>query len=215
MFRLMGYKGIFGHFLFVLAVLKCHWFVSGTTSWTQQQKLVLDDGAAHDNFGFSVALDGDTAVIGARWHDNNGLNSGSVYVYVRSDTAWTQQQRLVASDVAVVGDEFGHSVALDGNTAVVGAVADDDNDPPYSSNMGSVYVFVRSGTTWTQQQRLLGYDRGDDYFGYSIALDGDTVVIGARWDNDNGSKSGSLRVCSFGHNMDATTETHSRRWGCG
>ena len=180
MFRL-GYKGVFGHFLFVLAVLKCHWFVSGATGWwTWQQDLVANDGATisvigGDFFGVSVALDGDTAVVGANQDDDNGSNSGSVYVFVRSGTTWTQQRKLVAND-GTEYDLFGTSVALDGDTAVVGATGDDDN----GSHSGSAYVFFRSGTTWTQQQKLVANDgASQDYFSNSVALDGDIAVIGA------------------------------------
>ena len=114
---------------------------SGTT-WTQQQKLVANDGAANDLFGSHIALDGDTAFIGAWYDDDNGENSGSVYVFVRSGTTWTQQQKLVATDGAARdyfgGSNFGFPVALDGKTAVIGALADDDN----GDWSGSVYVFV-------------------------------------------------------------------------
>jgi len=180
---------LFRYLIFVFVMVKCDWFVSGTT-WTQQQKLVANDGAAMDYFGNSVALDGDTTVIGANADDDNGFNSGSFYVFVRSGTTWTQQQKLVANDGAA-GDYFGRSVALDGDTAVVGAYYDDDK----GSQSGSVYVFVRSGTTWTQQQKLIANDGAFlDFFGNSVALNGDTLVVGAENDNDNGFFSGSFYV---------------------
>ena len=83
---------LFRHLIFVLAVVKCNWFVSGSI-FTQQQKLVANDGLAEDSFGMTVALDGDTAVVGA-----NGDGGGSVYVFVRLGTTWTQQQKLVVND---------------------------------------------------------------------------------------------------------------------
>ena len=181
---------LFTYFLFVFAVLKLEWFAFGT-SWSEQQKLVANDGAEEDDFGFSMVLSGDTLVVGASYDSNdNGSNSGSAYVFVPSGTTWTQQQKLVASDGAA-NDDFGISVALSGDTLVVGAALDDDN----GSTSGSVYVFVRSGTTWTQQQKLVASDGvAYDEFGGSVTLDGDTLVVGAALDDDNGSASGSVYV---------------------
>ena len=104
---------LFRYLVFVFAVVKCDWFVSGSTI-TQQQKLVANDGAAYDQFGSSVALDGDTLVVGADWDDDKGSASGSVYVFVRSGTTWTQQQILIANDGGS-GDFFGARAALDGD----------------------------------------------------------------------------------------------------
>ncbi len=88
--------------------------------WSEQAKLLASDGAAEDYFGSSVSLSGDTALVGAVYDDDNGADSGSAYVFVRSGTTWTQQQKLLASDGAV-GDQFGGSVSLSGDTALVGA----------------------------------------------------------------------------------------------
>jgi hypothetical protein len=160
--------------------------------------LAFVDGAANDYFGRSVAVDGDTAVIGAYGDDGTGSESGAVYVFVRSEDSggiitWTQQDKLTVTNGA--NDQFGRSVAVDGNTAVIGA-------PGYGSNSGAVYVFVRSedsggNITWTQQDKLTaGDDDGaaGDYFGYSVAVDGGTAVIGAYGDDDKGSLSGSAYV---------------------
>ena len=156
--------------------------------WIQQAKLYASDGLSGDHFGASVALDGDTALIGAP-QDEIGANSnqGSAYVFVRSGSTWSQQAKLTASDGAA-DDEFGTSVALDGNTALVGAYADEDYQ-------GSAYVFVRSGTTWSQQQKLVASDGAlNDYFGWSVALDGNYALIGARWDNSPNMNQGSAYV---------------------
>ncbi len=90
-------------------------------------KLTAADAAASDEFGRSLAFDGDTAVIGAFGDDDAGSGSGSAYVFTRSAGIWTQQARLTAADAAA-GDSFGFSVTVDGNTAVIGAPADDDDD---------------------------------------------------------------------------------------
>ena len=165
-------------------------FVRMGATWTQQAKLLPSDGAAEDEFGCSVSLSGDTAIIGAYSDDDNGIDSGSAYVFTRSGGIWTQQAKLLASDGAA-GDWFGRSVSLDGDTAIIGASANND----YGYNSGSAYVFTRSGTTWTQQSKLLASDgAAEDYFGFSVSLDGNTALIGAVWDDDNGYRSGSAYV---------------------
>jgi hypothetical protein len=164
---------------------------SGST-WEQQAKLTASDRTTGDYFGYSVAVDGDTAVIGAPYDDDNGVSSGSAYVFSRSGSTWEQQAKFTASD----GDQydyFGRSVAVDGDTAVIGAFGDDDN----GSSSGSAYVFSRSTSTWEQQYKLMASDGAPyDYFGRSVAVDGDTAVIGAYGDDDNGDNSGSVYVFS-------------------
>jgi len=165
-------------------------FTRSGTTWAQQAKLTASDGAAGDQFGRSVSVSGETAVIGAYLDDDNGSNSGSAYVFTRSGTTWTHQVKLIASDGAA-DDQFGRSVSVSGETAVVAAYLDDDN----GSNSGSAYVFIRSGTTWTQQAKLTASDgAAGDQFGRSVSVSGETVVIGAYLDDDNGSNSGSAYV---------------------
>ena len=156
-------------------------FTRSGTTWTQQGQLTASDGAADDLFGYSVALSGDTALVGA-WRDDVGANydQGSAYVFTRSGTTWTPQGKLTASD-GEAGDIFGNSVALSGDTALVGAEYDHVGA---NSDQGSVYVFTRSGTTWTQQGKLTASDgAAGDYFGISVALSGDTALVGAYLDN--------------------------------
>lgn len=163
---------------------------SSSENWTEMQKLIASDGESFENFGHSVFLSGDTAIIGASGDDDNGASSGSAYIFIRNDTTWVQQAKLLASD-GTSYDTFGRSVSLSGNTAIIGAHADDDN----GAESGSAYVFTRTGTTWTQQQKLLATDGAtEDWFGYSVAIDGNTAVIGAIKDDDNGAQSGSAYV---------------------
>jgi hypothetical protein len=165
-------------------------FIRTGTTWTQQAKLLASDGTPYDWFGYSVSLDGNTALIGAYEHNDNGDMSGSAYVFTRSGTTWTQQAKLLASDGAA-SDNFGYSVSLSGDTALIGARADNDN----GQFTGSAYVFTRTGTTWAQQQKLLASDgAAGDNFGYSVFLSGDTVLVGADGDDDNGDGSGSVYV---------------------
>ncbi len=129
-------------------------YVRSGTSWTEQQELRSSDLAASDNFGSSVSVSGDTVIVGAKWDDDNGGNSGSAYVFLRSGEVWTEQQKLIASDGAS-SDWFGDSVSLSGDTAVVGALLHDAN----GSGSGAAYVYFRSGSTWTEQQKLLAFRR--------------------------------------------------------
>ena len=161
--------------------------------WSQTAKLTADDGAAEDNFGWSVAVDGDTAVVGAHQNEDNGTNSGAAYVFTRTSGVWSQTVKLTADDGAA-GDYFGVSVAVDGDTAVVGAYLDDDK----GTNSGSAYVFVKPASGWadgTQTVKLTADDGATgDRFGVSVAVDGDTAVVGAYLDDDNGISSGSAYV---------------------
>jgi FG-GAP repeat len=165
-------------------------FVRSGSSWTEEAKLAASDAAAGDQFGASVAISGDTAVVGARLDDGAGTDSGSAYVFVRSGTTWSQQKKLIASDAAAE-DLFGWSVAVSGNTVVVGAFSDDDR----GFGSGSAYVFVRSGSSWSQQQKLTASDGAvNDTFGVSVAVDGDTAVVGAHLDDDAGGNAGASYV---------------------
>ncbi len=152
-------------------------FTRSGTLWTQQQKLTASDGAQGDNFGGAVALDSDTALVGAAGDDLGTVNNrGSVYVFARSGTSWTQQLKLTASDGAA-DDNFGNAVALSGDTAAVGAAL---RDSGANANQGAAYVFTRVGTIWTQQQRLTASEGSvNDFFGYNVALSGDVLVAGA------------------------------------
>jgi hypothetical protein len=144
----------------------------------QSAKLLASDGKAGDRFGKSVAVSGNTAIVGA--NSSNTGNQGSVYVFVRSGTSWVQQAQLLASD-GELNDNFGSSVAIDGDTIVVGA---DYDDVGANIEQGSAYIFTRSGTTWTQQAQLTTIgDSAYTYFGKSVAVSGNTVIVGAYWDD--------------------------------
>jgi FG-GAP repeat len=162
-------------------------FVRSGGVWIQQQKLEAADAAASDRFGSSVAIGGETIVIGAASDDGaGGLAQGSAYVFVRTGGVWMQQQKLEAADAAA-NDRFGYSVAISGETVVVGTPGDDGAGV---GNRGSAYVFVHSDGVWIQQQELLASDAAEaDQFGKSVAISGETIVIGA-WlygDIDKGS----------------------------
>ncbi len=151
-----------------------------------QSKLTDDDGADDDEFGYSVAIDGDTAVVGA---PGSNSNAGAAYVFVFTeaddddDGVWSQAAKLTAS-VPAANDEFGISVAIDGETIVVGAHQNDadEND----NDEGAAYVFTRVSGIWGQKAKLTASDAAEnDEFGISVAVHGETVVVGAHLDNAN------------------------------
>ena len=160
----------------------------------EEVKLLADDGAANDFFGYSVALSGNTALVGAFRDDDEvkGVDTGSAYVFTRSGTTWSQQAKLTAAD-GEMNDTFGGNLALSGETAAVGVIRDDDDVKGVDA--GSVYIFSRSGTTWSQQAKLTAADGAEgDVFGWSLALFGNTLVVGAPRDDDRGNDSGSVYV---------------------
>ena len=165
-------------------------FVRSGGIWTEQAKLVAGDGGFGDSFGWSVSLDGDTVVIGAPRKEDNGPDSGSAYVFTRTGGVWTEQAMLSASDGAET-DTCGSSVSLDGDLVIVGADGDD-------GSAGAAYAYVRSGGLWTEQAKLTASDGASlDHFGASVALDGDTVSIGAVGGDDNGDQSGSAYLFTW------------------
>jgi len=167
-----------------------HVFVRVNGVWTQQAKLLAADGSTIDYFGYSVGIYGDTVIVGAYGDDDNGSNSGSVHLFVRNNGVWTHQAKLVAPDGSA-SDAFGSSVGVYDDTVIIGANVDDDN----GSHSGSVHVFVRYNGVWTHQAKLLAPDgSAADDFGRSMGIYGDTVIIGAPYDDDNGSDSGSVHL---------------------
>jgi len=172
------------------------------TNWTQQAKLLPSDGAPFDVFGTSVSISGDYAIIGAIYDDDNGGTSGSAYIFKRDGTNWTQQAKLLPSDGAS-GDAFGY-VSISGDYAIIGAHSDDDN----GDGSGSAYIFKRDGTTWPEQAKLLASDgAASDRFGNSVQFDGYYAIIGALFDDDSGSNSGSAYIFK----RDGTTWTEQAK----
>jgi hypothetical protein len=165
-------------------------------SWRYQTKITARDGAAGDLFGISVAADGNTILVGADLHDEKAENAGAVYVYVLEKNKWKQEAKLMASDGGET-DIFGVRVALSGNTALVSARRDDTEE--LGIDAGSAYIFVRDGSTWTQQVKLTSPDgQADDRFGRGVALSGDTAIISAMNHDANGSNTGAVYVYKKG-----------------
>jgi uncharacterized protein (DUF2345 family) len=150
-------------------------FTRTGNTWSQQKKLTDNVGAANDHSGISVSVSGDTAIIGASGNNNR---TGAAYVFTRTSGVWTQQGSKLTADDGVADDVFGSSVSVDGDTAIIGASGNE-------TDKGAAYVFTRTSGVWTQQPKLTAPDGSEvDWFGSSVSMDGDTVVVGA-YNNDN------------------------------
>jgi hypothetical protein len=163
------------------------------STWLEEQKLLAADGEERDRFGSSVAVEDDTVVVGAIHDADNGSDSGSSYVFRYDGATWVEEQKLLPSDGAA-NDEFGYSAGIIADTVLVGAPDDDDN----GNGSGSMYVFRYDGATWVEARKLLASDgAAGDSFGDSVGISGDTVLVGAPDDDDNGSRSGSAYVFRY------------------
>lgn len=172
-------------------------FVRSGGSWTFQAKLLSNDIYAGLNLGASVALSGDTALLGAPgWIVNNG----AAYVFVRNGVSWSQQAKVVPAD-PFIADQFGASVALVGDTALIGAP---NKTSGMKDGVGAVYFYSRSGAVWTQQQKLLPplFSGPFGFFGRSVGLSASVAAVGWPWYDPSGSGQhvGQVEVYSFSGN---------------
>ena len=165
-------------------------FVRDGCSWVQEAKLTADDGEIGDRFGVSVAINGETIIVGAYRDDDNGTDSGSAYIFVRDGGNWVQEAKIKAADGSSI-DTFGRTVSISGDTVVIGSFYDDDQ----GYNSGSAYVYQRTGTAWTQQAKLLAVDGvAFDQFGINVSIDGDSLIVGADGVDDTADYAGSAYV---------------------
>lgn len=144
-------------------------FARSGASWALQSKLTSSDRAAADYLGTSVAVSSTTAVIGA---PGSLANTGAAYVFARAGSTWAQVSKLTAS-VGAIGDNFGAPVSISGGTIAIGA-------PGKRAHTGSVYLFTHPDASWKQRQELYPSVADGAFFGNSVALDGDRLVIGER-----------------------------------
>ncbi len=159
--------------------------------WSETQRLIASDRERNEFFGHSVAVDGNTILVSANGDDDNGIRSGSVYVFERVDGVWVQVAKLLPAD-GEARDFFGQAVAIDGDTAVIAANGDDDR----AENAGAVYIYERSDDgTWTQRAKITALD-GDaaDWFGHAVYLSGDTMLVSSPLDDDRGADTGAVYV---------------------
>ena len=168
----------------------------GADNWGQTKKITAADGAASDRFGNSVSISGDTVVVGANGNSEPAYATGSAYIFERNQGGadnWGQVKKIVTSD-GVANDNFGISVSISGDTVVGGASGDDDN----GSISGSAYVFDRNqggADNWGQTKKITASDgAASANFGHSVSVSGDTVVVGAYGDKENGVASGAAYV---------------------
>lgn len=176
-------------------------FKNNAGTWSLAQKIAASDRADYDYFGWSVAMSGDYAVVGAYFesHDatgGNALNSaGSAYIFKNNGGTWTETQKIVASD-REANDYFGYSVSIAGDYIIAGAYGEDHNETGGAtmSNSGSAYIFKNNGGTWSQVKKIVASDRWPgDYFGYSVAISGDYAIVGANRDSEDASGSNTLQ----------------------
>ncbi|WP_432798337.1 FG-GAP repeat protein [Poriferisphaera sp. WC338] len=158
-------------------------YIFNATTGQQIHKLAADDAAADDYLGSAVGISGNLAVVGAYGDDDFGSFSGSAYVF--NATTGQQVSKLNALD-ADEGDYFGRSVGISGGIAIVGAIENDD----HGTRSGSAYLF--NATTGEQFHKLTADDAAeDDRFGHAVAISGNTAIVGAQGNDDDGSFSGS------------------------
>jgi hypothetical protein len=168
-------------------------------SWSQSTEL-KENGVASFQFGSSVSIsrDGLTVIVGHPAKNDNGINSGSAYIFKYANGEWSQT-KLLANDRAA-GDQFGSSVSIsdDGLTAIVGAWFDDYDVNGYV-NSGAAYIFNYANGTWSQTKLLADYPTQYDYFGLCVSISGDglTAIVGAYFDDDQGSASGSAFIFKY------------------
>jgi len=151
------------------------------THWNQKNKLNPDTSEEYDYFGCAVAISGNYVIVGAHGKDNN---PGAAYIFYFDGISWSQQQKLVADDMAD-SDLFGCSVSIYGDYAIVGAKQNDTGD---LSNSGAAYIFKRDGTVWTQLTKLTASDAASfDFFGFSVSIYQDFAIVGSIYDDTKGS----------------------------
>ncbi len=180
-------KKWFGGVVFILCCFLLACLARADTTWQEKQKLLPSDGAANDRFGSTVSMSGDYAIFGVPFDNDKGSKSGSAYIFKRDGDTWKQQAKLLAADGEIY-DQFGTSVSICGDFAIVGAFHD-------SNITGSAYIFKRDGTKWGQQAKLTASDgTADDWFGYTVSISGDYAIMTAPYDDDKGISSGSAYI---------------------
>ena len=162
-------------------------------NWTQQKKLINSDGWTEDGqFGNSISISGDYAIVGAYRHARNNTGAGSAYIFYKDEGGndnWGLQQILTASDT-VENNRFGYSVDISGDYVIVGESLDDTGS---HGDSGSAHIYKRDGTNWIKQTKLNAFDLAAyDYFGYSVSISGETAIVGAPTGEDRVYQNGNL-----------------------
>jgi hypothetical protein len=159
-----------------------------TITHAAEVKLIAGDATEGDNFGRSVSISGDYAIVGAPFNDDNEVDSGSAYIFFRDGTSWKEQAKLTAGDPGRE-DNFGYAAAIDGDYAIVGAWAKGGDET------GAAYIFFRSGTNWKEQAKLTASDPAEgNFFGRTVAISGDYAIVGSPFNDDGGKDVGSAYI---------------------
>ena len=162
-----------------------YFFKRDENNWIQDAKMVANDIDLYDSFGVSVSMSGNYAIVGSHHKDANSLNkaSGAAYIFLNDNGVWSQQTKLIAKDENSQ-DQFGYSVDISGENAIVGAL------------FGSAaYIFKRDGNNWFQQAKLVADDGGQrDNFGNAVSICGGMAIVGAYMNDDKGENSGAAYV---------------------
>ncbi len=165
-------------------------FVRNGEEWIEQAKLTASDADREDYFGRSVSIDGDNAIVSSYRNDDDGIDSGSAYIFIRNGEEWVEHSKLTASD-ANSNDFFGWRVSIDSNYAIISAHGNDEN----GEDSGSAFIFFNDEEEWLEQVKLSARDiNEDDHFGKSVSIDGDYVLVGANRDTQEGIRSGSAFI---------------------
>ncbi len=158
--------------------------------WSEVAKIQASDKEALDQFGISVSISGDRAIIGANQEGTGGSKDGAAYIFERSGGVWSEVAKIQASDKEA-GDRFGISVSISGDRAVVGARGEDTG----GDNAGAAYIFERSGGMWSEVAKIQASDKeAVDLFGYSVAISGDRVIVGAYGEDTGGLDAGAAYI---------------------
>ncbi|MCP3905688.1 MAG: hypothetical protein GY715_18840 [Planctomycetes bacterium] len=165
-------------------------------NWSAHSELTAPNGASGDEFGFSVDLSGNDAIVGAYGHDEKGVsNTGAAFVYERQGNNWNLADKLLATN-GQIGDVLGRSVGISGDRAVVGAIGVEIDG---AIDAGAAYIFARDGSGWTQETLISASDASFlDLFGHAVAIDGDTAVVSAIFGDGTVENGGSVYVFQRG-----------------
>ena len=189
-------------------------FTRSGSTWSQQAKLVASDASTSSGFGYSVSINSDAtyAAVGAFGDDTTSLNAGAAYIFTRSGSTWSQQQKIVSPDLQA-GDWFGRAISInpDGSYVIVGSA---NADGGAAENVGAAYVFTRSGSTWSQQAKLTASDaQTGDQFGQGVAINSDAsyVIIGAMFEDGGAGDPAGAAGAAYIFERSGSTWTQLRK----
>jgi hypothetical protein len=163
------------------------------SSWVEQQKLIASDGTAANQFGKSVSISSNYAIVGASSDNDLGNVSGSAYIFYYDGVNWLEVQKLTASDGAA-NNQFGTSVSISGNYAIIGSTYGEG----FVTDSGAAYIYFFDGSSWVEQQKLFAYNEEyQSFFGITVSIEGDNAIVGARKFNGTGNGLGAAYIFHY------------------